>query len=88
MLFFFGQLSSEKGDGCEILDEVGGRDGCGGGCEGGLTRFGDVIRGDCIGVVVANGVRMSVGGGGSGTREGTIMRGGGGACSSSGSSGY
>ena len=53
-----------------------------------MTRFGDVIRGDCIGVVVANGVRMSVGGGVSGTSEGTVMRGGGGACSSSGSSGY
>ena len=38
--------------------------------------------------MVANGVRMSVGGGVSGTSEGNVMRGGGGACSSSGSSGY
>ena len=59
----------------------GGRGGCGGGCEGGLILFGGGVRGgECIDVVVAKGVEMSVGGGGAGNRESALMSGGGGTC--------
>ena len=41
---------SGEDDGCESVDEVGGRGGCGGGCKGGLTFGGDARGGCCIGV--------------------------------------
>ena len=51
------------------------------GCEGGLTQFrGAAGGGGCIGVVVANGVGMSIGGGDAGNRGNAVMSGGGGSC--------
>ena len=55
------------------------------GCEGSLTQFwGAVAGGDCIGVVVSNGVGMCVGGGGAGNRGSAVMSGGGDACAGNG----
>ena len=66
-------------------DGGGDRNGCGGGCEGGLTQFvGAVGGGGHIGVVVINGVGMSVGNAGAGYRGSVVMSGGGGACAISG----
>ena len=60
-------------------------DGCGGGCEGGLTQFGGAVReGGCISEVVASGVWLSVGGGCAGNKESSVTSCGGGACRGSG----
>ena len=69
LLFFLD--SSRLGGRCECKsrDGDGGRDGCADGCEGGLTQSLDTVgKGDCISVVVTNGVGMIVGGGGEGNR--------------------
>ena len=62
----------------------GGQYGCGDGCKGGLTQFGGAVgRGGCTSVVVVNGVRMSVGGGGAVSRGSAVRSGGKGACAGS-----
>ena len=83
--FIFGWWPSGEGDGCESREGRGDRDGCGGGCEGGLTQFGGAVReGGCISEVVASGVWLSVGGGCAGNKESSVTSCGGGACRGSG----
>ena len=46
---------------CKRGDRGGGPDGCGGGCEGGLTHFGGSLGGGgCVSVVVVNNKEMSM----------------------------
>ena len=83
--FIFGQRPSGGGDRCESREGRGDRDGCGGGCEAGLTQFGGAVGGGrCISEVVASGVRLSVGGGCAGNKGSSVMSRGGGACGGSG----
>ena len=64
----FGWWSSGEGDRCESGDGGGSHDGCGGGHKGGLTQFGGDVGDGCTSIMVVNGVEMSVGGGGAGSR--------------------
>lgn len=62
-------MDNGKGDGCKSGGGGGGQDGCGGGWKADLIQFGgDVKGGSCTGVVVENGIGMSVAGGGEGSR--------------------
>ena len=73
--FLFVQWSSEEGYGCKSGDRGGCQDGCGGGCKNDLGS-------GCISVVVvvANGMGLSMEGGGASDRERAVRSCGGSVC--------